>query len=25
VNNAGWDDFMNFVDTTEDFWTASLR
>ena len=20
VNNAGWDDFMNFVDTTEDFW-----
>jgi 2-hydroxycyclohexanecarboxyl-CoA dehydrogenase len=20
VNNAGWDDFMNFVDTTEEFW-----
>jgi 2-hydroxycyclohexanecarboxyl-CoA dehydrogenase len=20
VNCAGWDDFMNFVDTTEDFW-----
>lgn len=24
VNNAGWDDFMNFVDTTEDFWDRVL-
>jgi 2-hydroxycyclohexanecarboxyl-CoA dehydrogenase len=24
VNNAGWDDFMNFVDTTEDFWDKVL-
>ncbi|MCW2776511.1 MAG: oxidoreductase [Frankiales bacterium] len=24
VNNAGWDDFMNFVDTTEDFWEKIL-
>lgn len=24
VNNAGWDDFMNFVDTTEDFWDRIL-
>jgi 2-hydroxycyclohexanecarboxyl-CoA dehydrogenase len=24
VNNAGWDDFMNFVDTTEDFWERIL-
>ena len=25
VNNAGWDDFMNFVDTTEDFWDRILE
>ncbi|MBA3908047.1 MAG: SDR family oxidoreductase [Pseudonocardiales bacterium] len=25
VNNAGWDDFMNFVDTTEDFWDRILN
>lgn len=24
VNNAGWDDFMNFVDTTEEFWARVL-
>lgn len=24
VNNAGWDDFMAFVDTTEDFWDRIL-
>jgi 2-hydroxycyclohexanecarboxyl-CoA dehydrogenase len=24
VNNAGWDDFMNFVDTTEDLWHRIL-
>lgn len=24
VNNAGWDDFMKFVDTTEDFWDKIL-
>ena len=24
VNNAGWDDFMSFVDTTEDFWDRVL-
>lgn len=24
VNNAGWDDFMNFVDTTEEFWDKVL-
>lgn len=24
VNNAGWDDFMKFVDTTEDFWDRIL-
>lgn len=24
VNNAGWDDFMNFVDTTEEFWDQVL-
>lgn len=24
VNNAGWDDFMPFVDTTEDFWDRIL-
>jgi 2-hydroxycyclohexanecarboxyl-CoA dehydrogenase len=24
VNNAGWDDFMSFVDTTEDFWDRIL-
>src|SRR6195952_5396351 len=24
VNCAGWDDFMNFVDTTEDFWDRIL-
>ena len=24
VNNAGWDDFMNFVDTTEEFWDRVL-
>ncbi|OIH85224.1 2-hydroxycyclohexanecarboxyl-CoA dehydrogenase [Arthrobacter sp. UCD-GKA] len=24
VNNAGWDDFMPFVDTTEDFWEKIL-
>lgn len=24
VNNAGWDDFMNFVDTTEEFWERIL-
>ncbi|TCK26348.1 SDR family NAD(P)-dependent oxidoreductase [Pseudonocardia endophytica] len=24
VNNAGWDDFMNFVDTTEPFWDRIL-
>jgi 2-hydroxycyclohexanecarboxyl-CoA dehydrogenase len=25
VNNAGWDDFMNFMDTTEDFWDRILE
>jgi 2-hydroxycyclohexanecarboxyl-CoA dehydrogenase len=25
VNNAGWDDFMSFVDTTEDFWDRILE
>ncbi|MGD0605243.1 MAG: SDR family oxidoreductase [Streptosporangiaceae bacterium] len=25
VNNAGWDDFMNFTDTTEDFWDRILE
>jgi 2-hydroxycyclohexanecarboxyl-CoA dehydrogenase len=24
VNNAGWDDFMKFLDTDEDFWTKIL-
>jgi 2-hydroxycyclohexanecarboxyl-CoA dehydrogenase len=24
VNNAGWDDFMPFLDTTEDFWDRVL-
>jgi 2-hydroxycyclohexanecarboxyl-CoA dehydrogenase len=24
VNNAGWDDFMKFVDTDEDFWNRIL-
>jgi 2-hydroxycyclohexanecarboxyl-CoA dehydrogenase len=24
VNNAGWDDFMQFLDTTEDFWDRIL-
>jgi 2-hydroxycyclohexanecarboxyl-CoA dehydrogenase len=24
VNNAGWDDFMPFLDTTEDFWDRIL-
>jgi 2-hydroxycyclohexanecarboxyl-CoA dehydrogenase len=24
VNNAGWDDFMRFVDTSEDFWDRIL-
>jgi 2-hydroxycyclohexanecarboxyl-CoA dehydrogenase len=24
VNNAGWDDFMEFVDTDEDFWNRIL-
>ena len=24
VNNAGWDDFMTFLDTTEDFWDRIL-
>ncbi|MFE1802685.1 MULTISPECIES: SDR family NAD(P)-dependent oxidoreductase [unclassified Streptomyces] len=24
VNNAGWDDFMSFVDTTEEFWDKIL-
>jgi 2-hydroxycyclohexanecarboxyl-CoA dehydrogenase len=24
VNNAGWDDFMKFVDTDEDFWNRVL-
>jgi 2-hydroxycyclohexanecarboxyl-CoA dehydrogenase len=24
VNNAGWDDFMKFVDTTEEFWDRIL-
>lgn len=24
VNNAGWDDFMKFLDTTEDFWDRIL-
>lgn len=24
VNNAGWDDFLKFVDTTEDFWDRIL-
>jgi 2-hydroxycyclohexanecarboxyl-CoA dehydrogenase len=24
VNNAGWDDFMRFVDTTEEFWDRVL-
>lgn len=24
VNNAGWDDFMPFIDTTEDFWEKIL-
>ncbi|EID10475.1 short chain dehydrogenase family protein [Mycolicibacterium hassiacum DSM 44199] len=24
VNNAGWDDFMNFLDTDEDFWNKIL-
>ncbi|MGQ0841919.1 SDR family NAD(P)-dependent oxidoreductase [Actinokineospora sp.] len=24
VNNAGWDDFMSFVDTTEEFWDRVL-
>lgn len=24
VNNAGWDDFMKFLDTTEDFWNKIL-
>jgi 2-hydroxycyclohexanecarboxyl-CoA dehydrogenase len=24
VNNAGWDDFMSFVDTTEEFWDRIL-
>ncbi|QNG38558.1 SDR family oxidoreductase [Geodermatophilaceae bacterium NBWT11] len=24
VNNAGWDDFMPFLDTTEDFWDKIL-
>jgi 2-hydroxycyclohexanecarboxyl-CoA dehydrogenase len=24
VNNAGWDDFMPFLDTTEDFWNRIL-
>ena len=24
INNAGWDDFMNFVDTTEEFWDRVL-
>lgn len=24
VNNAGWDDFMKFVDTDEEFWTKIL-
>ncbi|MDT7617071.1 MAG: 2-hydroxycyclohexanecarboxyl-CoA dehydrogenase [Pseudonocardiales bacterium] len=24
VNNAGWDDFMKFVDTTEEFWDRVL-
>ena len=25
VNNAGWDDFMKFVDTSEDFWDRILE
>jgi 2-hydroxycyclohexanecarboxyl-CoA dehydrogenase len=25
VNNAGWDDFMSFVDTTEEFWDRVLE
>lgn len=25
VNNAGWDDFMAFVDTTEEFWQRILE
>ncbi|PKZ66084.1 2-hydroxycyclohexanecarboxyl-CoA dehydrogenase [Gordonia terrae] len=25
VNNAGWDDFMKFVDTDEDFWDKILE
>ena len=25
VNNAGWDDFMRFVDTTEEFWDRVLE
>jgi 2-hydroxycyclohexanecarboxyl-CoA dehydrogenase len=25
VNNAGWDDLMSFVDTTEDFWDRILE
>lgn len=25
VNNAGWDDFMNFVDTSEEFWDRILN
>ncbi|SBW22780.1 SDR family NAD(P)-dependent oxidoreductase [Protofrankia symbiont of Coriaria ruscifolia] len=25
VNNAGWDDFMKFVDTTEEFWNRILE
>jgi 2-hydroxycyclohexanecarboxyl-CoA dehydrogenase len=25
VNNAGWDDFMPFLDTTEDFWDRILE
>src|SRR5699024_3778786 len=24
VNNAGWDDFMKFLDTTEEFWNKIL-
>jgi len=25
VNNAGWDDFMRFIDTTEEFWDRILE
>jgi 2-hydroxycyclohexanecarboxyl-CoA dehydrogenase len=25
VNNAGWDDFMSFLDTTEEFWDRVLE